>query len=293
MHLNVVPARNGYAWARSGVRIFLQQPMAMTTLFCPIIGLQIVAAVLPLPIRMLLLVLVPTMTLGMMVAAREVLAGRRARPYMLVAAFRAGPAYARPMLVLGACYAVAALLVVGLTMAVARLWGPEAPVKLPVAAEDVMRLLSSEMGTMLLSTVFYLPVSMAFWHAPALVFWYRIQPAKSLFFSLVACLRNLRAFTVYGIAWGAIFVGGLLAASFVAALVLEIVTGALGNAAAPLLMFLGGMLVFSTGIAMMAMFFASLYATFLDCFILPSVPGALSTDIPEPTDAPPPPADPH
>ena len=289
MHLNIVPARNGFAWARSGVRIFWQQPMAMFTLFCPLAGLQIVSAALPLPVAFLLQVLIPTVTLGMMVAAREVLAGRKARPHMLVAGLRAGPAYARPMLLLGGYYALTMLLLYGLTTVASSLWGAEAQVKLPVAAEDAARLLSSELGKMALTAVFYLPVSMMFWHAPALVFWYRIHPAKSLFFSFVACLRNVPAFTLYTLAWVGISAIGIFAVAIAATLVLA--TGVLGSPTGKIGMAFGALLTIGSALSLVAMFFASLYATFLDCFILPSVPGALSTDIPEPTDAPPPPPD--
>jgi hypothetical protein len=41
--------------------------------------------------------------------------------------------------------------------------------------------------TMLVTMALYLPISLLFWHAPALVHWHGISPVKSLFFSLVAC----------------------------------------------------------------------------------------------------------
>ena len=51
----------------------------------------------------------------------------------------------------------------------------------------------------------YLPASMMFWHAPALVQWHAISPLKSVFFSLVACWRNIWALTVYTIVWFGVF----------------------------------------------------------------------------------------
>jgi hypothetical protein len=35
---------------------------------------------------------------------------------------------------------------------------------------------------------------MAYWYAPVLAGWHGLSPAKALFFSFVACLRNWRAF---------------------------------------------------------------------------------------------------
>lgn len=46
---------------------------------------------------------------------------------------------------------------------------------------------------------FFLPVFMAFWFAPLLAAWNGLPTIKSLFFSLVACWRNWRAFMVYGL----------------------------------------------------------------------------------------------
>jgi hypothetical protein len=50
------------------------------------------------------------------------------------------------------------------------------------------------------------PLLMAFWFSPLLTAWSGVSATKSLFFSLVACWRNWRAFTVYGLALGMGFV---------------------------------------------------------------------------------------
>ena len=42
------------------------------------------------------------------------------------------------------------------------------------------------------------PMLLAFWFAPLLTAWDAVPPAKSLFFSLIAALRNWRAFLAYG-----------------------------------------------------------------------------------------------
>ena len=51
------------------------------------------------------------------------------------------------------------------------------------------------------------PLFLMFWHAPALVHWHGVSPVKSLFFSLVACLKNFGAYLVYGLGWLAVFLG--------------------------------------------------------------------------------------
>ena len=110
-----------------------------------------------------------------------------------------------------------------------------------------------------LSTVLYIPMSMMFWHAPALVHWYGVPPVKSMFFSAVACWRNLGAFAVYLLAWAGVFVAG-------AAIILTI-SSAIGGSDLTAAVLMPGALLMS------AMFFSSVYFSVKDCFDLPS-PGS-------------------
>ena len=107
-------------------------------------------------------------------------------------------------------------------------------------------------NTVWLSLLFYLPLSALFWHAPALVHWHGVPAIKSLFFSAVACLRNWRAFLVYGLMWTFIFVGTLLIISLVSSM-LE------GDFAAAALL--------PATLMLAAMFFCSIYFSFRDSFV--------------------------
>ena len=108
-------------------------------------------------------------------------------------------------------------------------------------------------SAMWVSTALYVPLSMLFWHAPALVHWHGVSPVKSLFFSLVACLRNVGAFTVYGLCWLGLFIAGALVVMLVAGLI-----GSADVAAAALVPLM---------LLMASMFFTSMYFTVRDCFI--------------------------
>jgi hypothetical protein len=79
-----------------------------------------------------------------------------------------------------------------------------------------------------------------------------VGPVKSLFFSLVACLRNFWAFTVFGIAWIGVFIAlGMVVASIAALLGNpEVVTA----------------IMFPASMLLAAMFFTSIYYSFRDCF---------------------------
>jgi hypothetical protein len=102
------------------------------------------------------------------------------------------------------------------------------------------------------SMLFYVPLSMMFWHAPALVHWYGLPAVKSLFFSFMACWRNLKAFTVYVFAWGVIFMlAGVLAL---------LITSLMGS---PDLMTAAFM---PLALMVAAMFFTSMLFSVRDCF---------------------------
>ncbi len=65
------------------------------------------------------------------------------------------------------------------------------------------------MTVLILVTLVHLPVTMLMWYSPVLVAWHGMAPVKAMFFSLAAFLRNLGAFSLYGLVWA----GWMIAAS--------------------------------------------------------------------------------
>ena len=251
MKLNIVPARTGIQWVREGVRIFFKQPLAITGLFFMFIVSLSLVAVVPLIGGVLALILVPAATVGLMAAAREAEAGRFPMPLTLAVAFRQGPQRTRAMLGLGVLYAIGVAIVIGISALIdggqfAQLYVNGGGITREMVTDPSFR------TAMWVSTLLYLPLSLAFWHAPALVHWHGVSPIKSLFFSVVAVLRNAGAFLLYGLMWmGMSFLGGL------ALLLLTVLTG-IGSIASFGLM--------PVAIMIAAMFFSSLWFTFRDSF---------------------------
>jgi hypothetical protein len=187
-----------------------------------------------------------------MAATLEASKGKFPMPTILISAFRAGRERMRAMLTLGALYAVGFLAIMGISTLFdggkfARLYllGGKITQEL-VSAPDFQ-------NAMWVSTALYLPLSMLFWHAPALVHWHGVSPVKSLFFSIVACVRNVGAFTVYGLAWLGVFIA--------AALVVMLVAGLVGSADFAAAAMVPLMLLLAS------MFFTSMYFTVRDCFV--------------------------
>lgn len=251
MKLQIVPARTGALWVRAGVRTFFRQPLAMAGLFFMFMATLSVIAFVPLVGGVLALLAVPALSVGLMAAAREADEGRFPMPGLLFTGLRQGPQVTRAMLLLGAVYAVGVLLVMGASALIdggrfAQLYVQGGGITRELVTDPQFRL------AMWLSTLLYLPISIAFWHAPALVLWHGVAPVKSLFFSLVAVLRNTRAFLLYGALWMALSFGAGLAL-----LVLTALTGSAQVAAVGLL---------PVALLVAAMFFTSLWFTFRDSF---------------------------
>jgi hypothetical protein len=154
------------------------------------------------------------------------------------------------MLQLGAMYAVGFLMIMALTTLVDG--GQFARLYLVGGSLSMDKLQSGEFQSAAwLAMALYLPLSMVFWHAPALVHWHGVSPAKSLFFSWMACWRNKGAYLVYALAWFAVFMA--------AASALMLLTSLLDPE-------LFALLVMPLMLVMASMFFTSFYFTFRDSF---------------------------
>lgn len=252
MKLNIVPARTGLVWVKLGIKTFVQQPLAMTGLFFMFMATLSLASLLPFLGAAIALGLLPAATLGLMAATQEATKGKFPMPSILISAFRAGQQRVRAMMVLGALYAVGFLALMGISALFdggqfARLYLVGGKI-----TEEMVRQSNFQVA-MWVAMLLYLPLSLLFWHAPALVHWHGISPVKSLFFSLMACYRNFAALTVFGLAWVGVFVG--------AAIVVALLSMALGNPT------FATVAMFPIALVIVAMFFTSIYFTFRDSFV--------------------------
>lgn len=262
MKLNLVPARTGVLWVRTGLKAFARQPLAFISLFFFFMALVSIASQVPLIGAAIALMLLPTMTLGLMAAAKQA-AGPDKPPAgaVFAAALNAVRSDAKPMAVLGALYAALFLAV----MAISALADGGQFAKVYLLGGPLTRELaeSTEFQVALwIAMGLYLPLSLAFWHAPALVHWHRVPPAKSLFFSFVACFRNFGALTVFGLVWVGVFIGAGIVLSLLASLLVAVGAMGVGEGAAAI----GGGLMIGGALVMATMFFTSIWFTFHDSF---------------------------
>jgi len=259
MKLHIVPARTGFQWVKLGAQTFLRQPLAMAGLSFMSTAAITVLSLVPVIGALLSVALIPAITLGLMAASREAQQGRFPMPTVLVTAFRAGPANTRAMLILGAMYTAAVLLVVNVGALFATDVAPAMGAANGEVTPEQVRAMFGNPGlwvTMVLS----LPVLMAFWHAPALVHWHGVTPLKSLFFSLMASWANKGAMLLYGVGWMAVIL--------MAAVVMNLLAALFGSAA------LLNLVVFPMALLLAAMFQSSIWFTVRDSFVNEEGPAA-------------------
>lgn len=238
MKLNVVAPRTGIEWVKLGLRTFFRQPLALAGLFFMYMTAVLVLSVVPVIGGVIGGMLVPAATLGLMAATAEASRGRFPMPSVLISAFRAGRQRARAMLVLGAIYTTGSVVATGIATLLA------GPVEAPQPGQFD--------STTLIALLLHLPLFLMFWHAPALVHWHGVTPAKSIFFSVVAVLRNFGAHLVFGLGWLALFIA---AGSFFG--LLGSLLGGPGMAQA---------MMMPVALLLAAMFSCSIYFTFRDSF---------------------------
>lgn len=251
MKLRIVTARTGMGWATTGIKTFFRQPLALTGLFFIFMAAMSILSLVPIIGNVLALMLLPAATLGLMAASRVAAAGKFPMPVVMLIGFRSGPQILRSMVILGAIYAAGFLLVLGFSALVDG--GKFARLYLMGEGLSAETLQDGDFETaVVLAMALYIPLSLAFWHAPALVLWRGVSPLKSLFFSIVACMRSFGAFMVYGLVW----LGAFLGMGIVVAL-----ASALSGSAE-----LATTIMFPAAMLMAAMFFTSIYFSFEDSF---------------------------
>jgi hypothetical protein len=251
--LRVVPALQGSLWVKFGLRTFFKQPLAFAGLYGAVLFAGMLLMSIPVVGMVAVITLTPSITLAFMRAVQYTLAGQRFGISVLIDVWRTSAERRQAQLKLGLlyCACVAAVLLV-----LAATTADSDALKQLIDGSDEARQAALQDSTllraMLLAMLAYVPVSIAFWHAPALVQWAGQPLGKALFFSAMACWHNRWAFTMFGLAWGGvIFMAATLAATLATALQSP---QALELAVLPIALIFG------------ASFYASLYFSIVDCF---------------------------
>ncbi len=248
MQAAILPINAGWFWIDQGYRICRRQPLAMFFWSMTLSMLISLSYLVPLFGQMALIIATPSLTFMTLSACRRIDAGQPMQLGMWSQPLRDSKVRKR-LFVLGFAH-LASCLAGGLIATLPFLDGLTAAIQAPQL--DELALLKAIQGPMFTFGVLYLVISMLFWHAPALIGWHDVPLGQALFFSMVACWRNKWAFMLYGISWGAIFLGVQFASSFLIALGLS----------APVMQ----LLLTPLNIAIAAVLYASFYPAYISVF---------------------------
>lgn len=269
MKLRINPASQGFAWARQGWLVCARQPMGYAGLVGMVIAGALLMAGLPLIGPILVVALMPLAWMGFMLATRRVMLKERIMPGVLVEAVRAPDSPRAAFARLGGAYVAGTFLV----MLLAQLLGPgaEALAEALEKAQDADEVMADPrvLQDMAWRLGLTWPLSLLFWHTPALTLWARMPLGKALFSSAVASWRNLGAFVVFAATW--------LLAMIALAVLTRVVQQVIPLPA------LANMLTFAGVLWLVSCFYASLYFSVVDCFEGAQPEGATAPGEPDQT----------
>lgn len=189
-----VAAGNAFEWFRQGWLIFAAHPgqwIALTVVFLVVIlGLNIVPLVGTLAAHLL----TPLLGAGMLQACRKSSTGDAPEISDLFAGFKQN---STQLILLGVFYMAGMLLILalGFVLGGGSLVGglmSSHPLGIGLAFGGLL-------FAMLLSLALSVPLVMALWFAPALVFFNNMPPVEALKASFNACVKNTLPFIVYGL----------------------------------------------------------------------------------------------
>lgn len=247
----------GVQWMRDAFRLFMRRPLPFAGMFVSFLLLALLATLVPLVGGIVMLMALPLLTLGFMLASRAALDDLPVHPGLFIEPLRGEASTRRALLTLCMTYALATVLIMGLSE-----WidgGSFERLQQLMAKGDEGRaemeaILADPNFTWGLVTRFGLAglLSVPFWHAPALVYWQRQGVGQALFSSTLALWRCKGAFLMYSLAWVAV----IAVFGAVAGLVFS-----LFNARQ-----LAGLIAMPAGLMFSTVFYVSLLYTYEGCF---------------------------
>jgi hypothetical protein len=252
MQALTLPAAQGWRWLTDGFRIFRRNHLMLTFLVVSYWVLMALVNVIPVIGTIATTLCIPAFSVSLMNACRSIERGTPLGPQLLFSGFANN---LRALLTLGAIYLAAVVAILGLSALaddgalMAMMLAGQKPDAETVSSGSL--LLATEIALVLLC-----PLIMAYWYAPVLAGWHGLSPAKALFFSLVACLRNWRPFLVYSLAIGVV-------ATLVPGIVLGILAALLPSGASLVLVLIMVLLI----LVLAPTLFASFYVSYRDVFV--------------------------
>jgi len=206
LSLKTVEPTRGMRWISDALRLFIKRPLGLMAFLGVFLLWLLVAGKVPYLGVVLVLMSIPLLSLGFMIASQSALLDGPVQMRQYIAPLRADPKRRNALLKLCGSYALVFLLMLWLSdrlsdgglMALSdfmRLGQPnQAQMEALMADEKVSNFVS-------LSSLLTSLLSVPYWHATALVHWGGQGAGQAVFSSTLALWRNKGAFTVYCLGW--------------------------------------------------------------------------------------------
>lgn len=192
-----VKAKQGLQWIMSGFYLFKQSPVAWVVVAFTMILIAMTLALIPLLGPFLFTLISPVLLAGIMQGCKDQEQGQRMSLGHLFIAFKK---QAVPLITIGGAYLIGQVLIVGIARVIG---GSEASDMLlygkRVDDSQIMYVADNILSALLAVIALSIPLMMAVWFAPMLVFFHNIPPLPAMKKSFFACLLNFIPFQVYGI----------------------------------------------------------------------------------------------
>lgn len=192
-----VKAKQGLQWIMSGFYLFRQSPAAWIIVTFTMVLIAMTLALVPLLGTFLFTLISPVFLAGIMQGCRNQEQGQRMALAHLFIAFKK---QALPLITIGGTYLIGQVLIIGIARLIG---GSEASDLLlygkRVDDSQIMYVADNLLSALLAVVTLSIPLMMAVWFSPMLVFFHNVPPIPAMKKSFFACLMNFIPFQVYGI----------------------------------------------------------------------------------------------
>lgn len=201
MEIRKVNAVQGWRWIADGFGLFRKNPLIWIVLFVIYFLILMVFTIIPLVGPLIMSVLAPAFTAGFMLACRDLENGNELELRYLIAGFMHNTGQ---LVTVGGLYLIGSITIMGLTMlggggailgaaAINGMQGGQPP-------DVALGAVGGMLVALLVALVLLIPLLMAYWFAPALVFFNDLSAPEAMKASFAACAKNWLPFIVYGLA---------------------------------------------------------------------------------------------
>lgn len=196
--MNRLPAGTGWTWLTQGFALFRKQPGLLTMLLFSTTMVTLMLSVIPIVGGIVSTILLPAFSMVIFDSCRQLEAGERVTPAVLLTGFQEGKA--GPLAKLGMVYFILSIVLslavlpwidLGAFQAAAKAAQAKQDATLPAGAVTGLLVLIALLAAMVLSLSF----------APALTHWKKMPTFKAIFYSVFAVIGSLGPMLVLLASW--------------------------------------------------------------------------------------------